>query len=158
MKLIKKIKERLNRKLNNQGSSIVMVVVALGFIGIIVGALLMAAGSAYRLKLQQMYAQDNFYYVEQAMQEIYASVGTQTVTEMKDAYTHTLENMVYYDVELGTYVTISDEEANEMFKKQFMNNIKGSSYFGQSTSDLADNLETAITNDTVKLDKDKLSK
>lgn len=157
MKLINKIKERLNRKLNNQGSSIVMVVVALGFIGIIVGALLMAAGSAYRLKLQQMYAQDNFYYVEQAMQEIYASVGTQTVTEMKDAYTHTLENMVYYDVELGTYVTISDEEANEMFKKQFMNNIKGSSYFGQSTSDLADNLETAITNDTVKLDKDKLS-
>lgn len=157
MKLINKIKEKLKSKLNNQGSSIVMVVVALGFIGIIVGALLMAAGSAYRLKLQQMYAQDNFYYVEQAMQEIYASVGTQTVTEMKDAYTHTIENMVYYDVQLGTYVTISDEEANAMFKKQFLSNIKGSAYFGKSTSDLADNLETAITNETVKLDKDKLS-
>lgn len=153
MKFIKKLKN----KLNNRGSSIVMVVVALGFIGIIVGALLSAAGYAYRLKLQQKNAQDNFYYVEQAMQEIYAGVGTHTIEEMKSAYTYTLENMVRFDTKLGTYVTISDEEANQMFKSQFMMRIKNSSYFNQGTDTLADSLENFISNETVKLDKGKLS-
>lgn len=153
MKFIKKLKN----KLNNRGSSIVMVVVALGFIGIIVGALLSAAGYAYKLKLQQKNAQDNFYYVEQAMQEIYAGVGTHTIEEMKSAYTYTLENMVHFDTKLGTYVTISDEEANQMFKSQFMTRIKNSSYFNQGTDALADSLENFISNETVKLDKGKLS-
>lgn len=153
MKFIKKLKN----KLNNRGSSVVMVVVALGFIGIIVGALLSAAGYAYRLKLQQKNAQDNFYYVEQAMQEIYAGVGTHTIEEMKSAYTYTLENMVRFDTKLGTYVTISDEEANQMFKSQFMMRIKNSSYFNQGTDTLADSLENFISNETVKLDKGKLS-
>lgn len=153
MKFIKKLKN----KLNNRGSSVVMVVVALGFIGIIVGALLSAAGYAYRLKLQQKNAQDNFYYVEQAMQEIYAGVGTHTIEEMKSAYTYTLENMVHFDTKLGTYVTISDEEANQMFKSQFMMRIKNSSYFNQGTDALADSLENFISNETVKLDKGKLS-
>ncbi len=150
---IKKIKN----KLNNRGSSIVMVVVALGFIGIVVGALLSAAGYAYRLKLQQKNAQDNFYYVEQAMQEIYAGVGSHTIEEMKSAYTYTLENMVHFDTKLGTYVTISDEEANQMFKSQFMMRIKNSSYFNQGTDTLADSLENFISNETVQLDKNKLS-
>ena len=149
--------EKLRNKLNNRGSSIVMVVVALGFIGIIVGALLSAAGYAYKLKLQQMNAQDNFYYVEQAMQEIYAGVGTHTVEEMKSAYTYTLENMVHFDTKLGTYVTISDEEANKMFKSQFMTRIKNSTYFNQGTDTLADSLENFISNETVELDKSKLS-
>lgn len=153
MKFIKKLKN----KLNNRGSSIVMVVVALGFIGIIVGALLSAAGYAYKLKLQQKNAQDNFYYVEQAMQEIYAGVGTHTIEEMKSAYTYTLENMVHFDTKLGTYVTISDEEANQMFKSQFMMRIKNSSYFNQGTDALADSLENFISNETVTLDKGKLS-
>ena len=72
---MKKIKKIL-KKLNNQGSSVVMVVAALGFIGIIVGALLMAAGYTYKQKLQDLNARDNFYYVEQAMNEIYAGVGS----------------------------------------------------------------------------------
>ena len=50
---MKKIKKML-KKLNNQGSSVVMVVAALGFIGIIVGALLMAAGYTYKQKLQDL--------------------------------------------------------------------------------------------------------
>lgn len=153
MKVIKKLK----KKLNNLGSSIIMVIVALGFIGIIVGALLSAASYAYRLKMQQMNAKDNFYYVEQAMQEVYVGVGTHTIEEMKGAYTYTIENMVHYNTSLGTYETIGDDEANKMFKKEFMTRIKNSAYFKQGTDKLADSLSNFISNDTVKLDKGKLS-
>ena len=100
-----------------------MVVVALGFIGIIIGALLSAAGSAYKLKVQNKNSKNNFYYVEQAMQEIYAGIGSNTIEEMKAAYAYTVENMVRFEPTIGTYITISDDEANEMVKDIFMQNI-----------------------------------
>ncbi|MBO5426065.1 MAG: hypothetical protein J6A25_11190, partial [Lachnospiraceae bacterium] len=152
---MKKIKN-LFKKLNNRGSSIVMVIVSLGFIGIVIGALVAAAGYAYRLKLQNLNAKDNFYYVEQAMQEIYAGVGANTIEEMKEAYTYTVENMVRFDPTIGTYVTLDDEEANKMFKKRFMENIKGSPYFSQGNDQLATVLESYITNETVDLDNSKI--
>lgn len=152
---MKKLKRRF-KKLNNRGSSIVMVIVALAFIGIVVGALLSAAGYAYKLKMQNLNAKDNFYYVEQAMEEIYAGVGTHTVEQLKAAYNYTIENMVRYDVKLGTYKTISDAEANAMFKKKFIDNIKDSDYFKQGNLILADSLSNYISNETVKMDKEKL--
>ena len=148
---------KFNKKLDNRGSSIIMVVVSLAFIGIIIGALLSAASYAYRLKLQNLNAKDNFYYVEQAMQEIYAGVGANTIEEMKDAYVYTVENMVRYDLEKGIYVTISDEEANKMFKEKFMKNILDNPYFKQGADTLATTLQSYITNETVDLDNDKIS-
>lgn len=134
-----------------------MVIVALAFIGIIVGSLLTAAGTAYTLKRQELNAKDNFYYVEQAMQEIYTGVGMQTIEEMKSAYSYTIENMVRFDTELGTYRTISDEEANKLFKSEFMKRIMESDYFKRGAADLADTLDNYITNKTVHVDKEKLS-
>ncbi len=153
---MKKLKKKL-RKLNNQGSSIVLVIVALSFIGIIIGSLLTASLYAYKQKLQQINAKNNFYYVEQAMQEIYAGVGVNTLEEMKKAYVYTIENMVYFDVDSGTYETLSDESANHLFKTTFMEYMKGSDYFGRGDTELAKTLESYITNDTIDLDNNKLS-
>lgn len=125
---MKKIKKIL-KKLNNQGSSVVMVVAALGFIGIIVGALLMAAGYTYKQKLQDLNARDNFYYVEQAMNEIYAGVGSKTAANMQEAYIYTVENMVYFDLQTGTYKNRTDEEANHMFKEKIYGAFKCQSGF-----------------------------
>lgn len=149
--------KKKTKKLNNQGSSIIMVIVSLGFVGVIIGALLAAAGYAYKLKLQNKNAKNNFYYVEQAMQEIYAGVGANTIEEMKAAYTYTVENMVRFDPMLGTYVTLDDDVANKMFKKKFMENIQSSEYFAQGDEALAEALEGYITNETVDLDNDKLN-
>ncbi|MCM1273354.1 MAG: hypothetical protein NC225_12195 [Clostridium sp.] len=150
---MKKIK-KLIKKLNNRGSSLVMVVVALGFIGIIVGALLMFAGYAYKQKLQDLNARDNFYYVEQAMQEIYAGVGSKTVEDMQDAYIYTVENMVRYDLNSNSYVTIGDEAANDMFKQQFMHNLDQNTFF--DSANVATELSKYITNSSVQLDMSKV--
>lgn len=130
-----------------------MVVVSLAFIGIIVGALLMAAGYAYRLKLQDLNARDNFYYVEQAMNEIYAGVGEQTVKDMQDAYIYTVEHMVKYDFETNSYVSKTQEEAEEDFKREFIKNIQNNPFFISSNENMANELEKFISNDTVKLNK-----
>ena len=150
---MKKIKKIL-KKLNNQGSSVVMVVAALGFIGIIVGALLMAAGYTYKQKLQDLNARDNFYYVEQAMNEIYAGVGSKTAANMQEAYIYTVENMVYFDLQTGTYKNRTDEEANRMFKEKFMELLSANPDFVDSV--VADSLSKYITNSSVVLDATRL--
>ena len=136
--------------MDNSGSSLVLVVVALAFVGILVGALLSAVGYVYRLKLYDYNARDNFYYVEQAMDEIYAGVGNQTVEYMKEAYSYTVENMVRYDLAEGAYVNIGDDAANNLFKDKFMEEMATSTYFN---AEIANELEKYISNDTVKLDK-----
>ena len=153
MKKLKKIK----KKLDNRGSSIIMVIVAIAFVGIIVGSLLSAAGYAYKLKKQNLNAKDNLYYVEQAMQEIYAGVGSYAVEEMKEAYAYVLENMVEYDLTTGAYVTWSDEKANSEFRAKFGEYLKNSDYFSHGTDYLAEALQSYISNDTVDLDNGKLS-
>lgn len=150
---MKKIKKLL-KKLNNQGSSVVMVVAALGFIGIIVGALLMAAGYTYKQKLQDLNARDNFYYVEQAMNEIYAGVGSKTAANMQEAYIYTIENMVYFDLQTGTYKNRTDEEANRMFKEKFMELLSSNPDFVNDA--VADSLSKYITNSSVVLDASRL--
>lgn len=152
---MKKIRKKF-KKLNNRGSSIVMVVVALAFIGIIVGALLTAAGYSYRLKLQDLNARDNFYYVEQAMNEIYAGVGSQTVKDMQDAYIYTVEHMVEYDLDLDSYtVAKKPEELEKMFNEQFIKNLMNNPFFS-NINNLPAELEKFISNETVVLNSEKL--
>ncbi len=150
---MKKIKKLLN-KLNNNGSSMVMVIVCLAFMGIIVGALLTAVGYSYRLKLQDLNSRDNFYYVEQAMNEIYAGVGSETVKDMQEAYAYTVENMVYYDLETKSYVTKPMTQVQKDFEQRFMNGVLNNPKLTNAV--IANTLESYISNDSVKLDASKL--
>ncbi|MBQ7707637.1 MAG: hypothetical protein IJT72_07645, partial [Lachnospiraceae bacterium] len=147
--------KKMIKKLNNNGSSIIMVIVSMAFIGIIVGALLTAAGYAYRLRMQDVNARDNFYYVEQAMNEIYAGVGSETLENMQEAYVYTVENMVYFDIPTQTYAKISDDDAEKMFKDRFMHNLESNTYF--QAANIADSLKKYITDPSVKLDESRLS-
>lgn len=153
---MKKLKKLLKKLKNNAGSSIVMVVVSVAFIGIIVGALLAVAVQSYRLKLQELNSRDNFYYVEQALNEIYAGVGSQTVEDLQDAYVYTVENMVEYDLVKGRYVTKSQEEAQKMFSQEFYRQLQNNPFFKVSLDDLKTKLESYVSNDTVKVNADRM--
>lgn len=155
---MKKLKKLFRKLKSNAGSSIIMVIVSVAFIGIIVGALLSAAVMSYRLKLQDLNSKENFYYVEQAMNEIYAGVGTQTVKDLQDAYLYTVENMVEYDLGKSRYVTKSQDEAQEMFAERFYNNLKVNPFFKDKndTAKLGALLASYISNETVVLDPSRL--
>lgn len=151
-----KLRKFLKKLKSNAGSSLVMVVVSVAFIGIIVGALLAAAIQSYRLKLSELNSRDNFYYVEQALNEIYAGIGTQTIQDLQDAYVYTVENMVEYDLGKGRYVTKTQDQAQQMFTKEFYHCLEKNPFFKVSAADLSKKLASYITNDTVKLDASRV--
>ena len=155
-KLISKIKNRIS----NRGSGIVLVIVALGFVGILAGALLTAVASVYRLKIYDYNAKSNFYYLEQAMDEIYAGVGTKTMSDMQQAYQDTREKIIYYDVKSNTYKNIGNSAANKMFKDNFMSRIAKQSFYNlkykddgslDTTDGLIKELQGLYSNDTIEL-------
>ena len=125
---MKKIIQKIKNKVNNSGSSIVLVIVALAFVGILTGALLTAVGSVYRLKLYDYNAKDNFYYLEIAMDEVYAGVGNTTMTCLQDAYSKTIEDMVRYDTTKKAYVTIDQATAKANFDALDSSNVTYGNY------------------------------
>lgn len=112
--------KRMRQKLDNRGSSFVMVVVALAFITILSASIITAIGYAYRLKATDLQSRNNFYYVDKAVDEIYAGMGNMSVEHLKKAYEKTLGVVVYYDVAQGRYVTMEENAANALLKQQFM--------------------------------------
>ena len=156
---MKKLISKIKKSFDNNGSSLVLVIVALGFIGILTGALLTAVGYAYRLKLYDYNAKSNFHYLEQAMDEIYAGVGSKTMRSLQEAYEETREEVIYFDPNSKTYKTKSDQEANDIFKKKFMSKVSDETYYSiKSETDpdfdkcIVYDMENMITNSTVQLD------
>lgn len=157
---MKKLISKLKKIKDNAGSGLILVIVALGFIGILTGALLTAVGYVYRLKLYDYNSKDNWFYVEQAMSQIYAGVGNKTGSCMQKAYNYTVENMTYYDIAAGangSYVTKTNEEANKDFKKRFMQEVYTTFSSAGESNEFVASLAACITNDTVHLyDYDKV--
>ncbi|MBR0146332.1 MAG: hypothetical protein IJM25_06715 [Eubacterium sp.] len=148
---MKKLLKKLKTKRKNRGSGIVLVVVAVAFIGILVGSLLTAVGYAYRLKLYDYNAKDNFYYLEQAMDEVYAGVGNQTLACMQTAYTDVVNQMVEYSEKTKNYITRDPAELNKEFKRNFMYNVANSDFMKSADGALDTFLQSFITNSDVVL-------
>ena len=139
----KKIFSKLRSRCKNVGSGVVLVIVAIGFIGILVGSMLTAVGYAYRLKLYDYNAKDNFYYLEQAMDEIYTGVGNFSLSIMSDSYTSILDNMG---------VDADSTEMNNDFKRLFMKSLASSDQFSEDK--VADFLRSYVSNTDVMLVSD----
>ena len=147
--------KNLKNEKNEKGSGIILVIVALSFLGIIAGALLTAVAYAYRLKLYDYNAKDNYHYVEQAMDEVYAGLGGRTTSKMQEAYTKTVEEMVYFDTTQKAYVNIGDEVANKKFKDNFMNSFKNDTTY-TSIVNLSQLIQSYISNSSVTVDSSKM--
>lgn len=122
---MKRLLSKLRSKRRNQGSGLVLVIVAVAFVGILVGSLLTAVGYAYRLKLYDYNAKDNFYYLEQAMDEIYTGIGNDTLTRMQEAYSDVINGMVTYDLDTHSYTTQDKDVMNETFRNLFLQKVSG---------------------------------
>ncbi len=150
--MLKKIKSRLKRT-GNRGSSFVLVIVSATFLSILISALLMGMLLAYKLRYYKINSLNNFYSVEKAMDEIYAGIGATTNEHLYSAYTTTAELVVYYKD--GKYTNLSETEANDLFKKFFMQGILDDSSLN-SIPTLVDTLGSFITDPNVALDYSKL--
>lgn len=126
--------KRKKRKQRNQGNSFIMVVATVSFLAVLVAAILVAVALCYRLKAYDINTRDNFYYLEQAMDEIYAGVGGDSMQLLNQAYDETLEVMVYYDTKTKSYVTMDNDQANKMMKETYMTLVKNDTRYSNSTN------------------------
>ena len=115
-------KKFLNK--NNQGNSFIMVIATVSFLAVLVAAILVAVALCYRLKAYDINARDNFYYLEQAMDEIYAGVGSDAMKHLNTAYDETVEVLVYFDPASQSYVTMKNSDANTILKNTYMKLVK----------------------------------
>lgn len=144
--MIKKIKS----KLNNRGSSFVMLVVTIAFLSVLATSILVAVGFSYQLKVYNLNSRNNFYYVEQALDEIYAGVGNIAVNNLRQAYSDTVEVLVYYDTVTKEYMPMKDDTANTLMKKTFMQYMKNDTSL--SSANIEDTLKSYVTNPDIELD------
>ncbi|MGN0438141.1 MAG: hypothetical protein ACI4F4_06410 [Lachnospiraceae bacterium] len=142
---MKKLMDRMKKIQNNQGNSFVVVVATVSFLAILTAALLVAVALIYRLKAYDINTKDNFYYLEQAMDEIYAGVGADSLQILNEAYDDTLETLVYYDTLKKEYVTMSNEQANEMLDKTYMYMLQHDERYDSQTH-IETRLRSFITN------------
>lgn len=151
--------KKIINKLNNRGSSFIVMIVSMSFLAILAASILTAVGYTYKLKFYNLNSKNNFYYVEQAMDEVYAGVGNVAVQYLQKAYQETIEVLVYYDPDLRAYVTRKDEDANAIMKKTFLKYMEECEEFSNAvptgmmnTSFLKETIKACITNPSITVD------
>lgn len=160
---MKRIISKIKSRLKNSGSSLVLVIVAMGFIGILTGSLLTAVGYVYRQKLYDYNARSNFHYLEQAMDEIYSGIGSKTMENLQIAYEKTREEAIEFNVETKSYETLDEEVVNNKFKDNFMALAADGDYYKvvpetdtNFENTIVYDIKNMITNSSVKLVTDDL--
>lgn len=79
-------------KLNNSGSAIVVVIIAMAFIGILVSVLMYTALLNYQMKVNNLRAKDNFYSAESVLDEIRLGIQGEVSGAIGKSYQNILTN------------------------------------------------------------------
>lgn len=135
-------KKRINKA--NQGNTFIIVIATLSFLAVLATALLVAVAVCYRMKAYDINSRDNFYYLEQAMDELYAGVGSIAMDHLNEAYDDVTNIIVVYDTDRKAYVTMSNDDANKMLDKMFMDKVKDDARLQNGV--VVSTLETFISN------------
>ncbi len=87
-------KEMQNKKKDNRGAALVMVIIAIAFIGMLVGMILYMAYCNYLMKANDTQAKDNFYSAEYALDVIHAGLQMDISEAMSEAYVEATKDSV----------------------------------------------------------------
>ncbi len=121
MRLMQKL---FGKKLNNKGNTLGVVVIGILLLGILGTLILNITAANYQMKLVDNQSKRNFYYVEKAVDEIYAGIGVEAMGAVSEAYQYVLTNMVSRNVDDNSkFDKLSNEEANAEFGRQYFLNL-----------------------------------
>lgn len=107
------VKKHLQRRKNNKGAALVMVIVSIAFIGMLVAMILYMSYANYIMKGTDKRSKDNFYSAEYALDVINAGIQTDISTEMSKAYVYVMQNSQ----------GMQDSDMSVRFQTEFMNNM-----------------------------------
>lgn len=108
--------EKSKRKLNNQGSAMIMALAVISFV-VILGALSLST-ALLNLKMRSLNRKSdrNFYYLETALDEIYARAGVVTAEQLKDSYAEIVGKLYQENM-------VKNSEANKAFSEDAMERL-----------------------------------
>ena len=83
---------KLHKKMNDKGSAIVVVIIAMTFIGILASVLMYMSLLNYQMKVNNLKAKDNFYSAETVLDQIRLGMQEEVSDSLKEAYQKVLVN------------------------------------------------------------------
>ncbi len=92
-------KRRHFPKLNNEGASLITVIITIGFIAILAGTIMMTSLVNFKMKRVNVYAKDTFYSAEQVLDEINIGLQRYISDSLSSAYMDVMQNYSQYSVE-----------------------------------------------------------
>ncbi len=137
-----------NRKLNNNGSTLVMTILTIAFISLLASVILAASVGNVIMKKIDYNSKDAFYTAESVLDEIKVGVGKDSMEAMAGAYENVLSNLIVTDGALD--YMMENDEANEKLKQLFMQNMttkltNGNVDFNSISDKRDDNTDTTLT-------------
>lgn len=133
------MKSILRFRKDNRGDTLVIVLVGIFLIGLLGSAILASTAMNYQMKSIDKGQKQNFYTAEQALDEVYAGIGSDVMNSMQYAYSYVLDNMLKIDPTTNKYAPQDNAELNKIFRNIFYYSLTG-----------AIPADKAITWDTVK--------
>ena len=89
----------LNKKLNNKGSAIILVIIAMSLIGILTSLILWMSYMNYFMKIHDMRVTKNFYSAEEVVEQIKAGLEYQASEAADLAYTDVLQHYSEFNLD-----------------------------------------------------------
>lgn len=113
------------RKKNDKGAAMVMVIVAIAFIGMLVAMVLYMSYANYQMKSSDRRSKDNFYTAESVLDFINAGLQKDISDCMARAYVNVTQNST----------GMTSDEMTEEFQKKFIEYLTGPDYLGSGVAD-----------------------
>lgn len=109
-------------KLNNKGDTLAIVLIGILIIGILASVMLRATGVNFRMKISDLKNKQNFYYVEKAIDDIYAGIGKEVTKAAQESYDEVVGTLVEKDAS-GTYKYKAGTTAGDDFKNKYFSKL-----------------------------------
>lgn len=128
-------------KCNNKGNTLGVVVVGIALLGILGSLLLNVTMANYQMKISDTQSKKNFYYVEKALDEIYAGIGVEVLDAVRTSYATVLESQIEKGKvtnsdgdEVVVYTPKEDDACTKMFAENFFAKMKSAYFNGEGVA------------------------
>ena len=110
----------------NNGSTLITVIVAIGFVTILTTIILGTSLTNFRMKAIDRRAKDDFYYTEKALNDIYTGIGQEVAVIAANAYDAAFTSVGMDKIKDGaSFVDVATaQKAEKYYKKKYYTDVK----------------------------------
>jgi hypothetical protein len=108
-------------KINNNGSTMVMAIIAIAFVAMLATMILAASFANIAMKRMENRSKDTFYTAETVLDEVRVGLGYKSVDSLKTSYEYVMSHLV--DRTGGFSYIINNDDANKKLRNMFIEDM-----------------------------------